>query len=1291
MFDGLSASIYTTDFVADDSTGGYTFSGSPSETNTADFSTAANGVTANLSTGPATVGFKTASPSDTLNCIGFPTLNCINTVMGSMAGGNSFVASPTNSQAFRDNGTVGGDTVDFSGMQETSSSTLLVINPTKLSSPGTPSPFTATFGSQTYTLISQNPNATDFTNFVGASSGNTNFLAGGSTGLSFTGLGGVGNTADFSNSLHGVTADMLHGKVTFATLAGSDTLHGAISTVMGSRFASNAFDGALTDTTFQAQNGSAGNSVSYAGLSPVQGGVMFGLPSETGVGAGMGLVQGISGSLTGDIDNLNFPAGQPLTVEGSPSPDTFQISTAPVTLQGGGGADTIDLSQVTPPAGGAGVTVNLNGNGPATPAISGPTLTAKGVSFTASSCGSGSQSPTDVCVSQVTGSTGNDTFIANTNSFASPSAVNFAGNGQNDTLMLSQITSALGLTATVDMPITSGTSPVTNPPAPTCNISALPAATGAVCSNPGATPAITFTGISTVYGTNKGGDHFFAGSGTESLNEGSATGTLDYSVVPLPQNDPTGITVDATQTGPTTFTGTVNSPLDFGVMDTFTGFATFIGTANNDNFTQADPGPPGGYSFKGGAGSNTIDLSNAVPAGSCATPPCLSILFSAPMATDGCTGTPNNDGTATFTVGVVDHFYCMGTVSSLTSEYQIQPGQSALIDGGGQGTLKLVQDMTGNGVTVTLPRGPSGTGTGTVTGDGYNFSFKGMSAVDGTPFNDVFYPGSGNVTLVGGGGNAWLDYANATSPADINLSNTAYTIPATAQANRGTNIAADTAIGGNGGVISISPTGTGISNVVDTAGSDDLVVLGSGSGRVIGGTKSAANDTFVPTGGNDIINGGSGTTNTIDLSQLTGSTTLDLWSSSRQLLGPEEGNLTLVPGTIETAIASQGGSTLEAGNGNNITLYGGLGNDTLVAGTGNNQTLNACEPTVPPTPPVCGGNDVLVAGIGSDNLIGGSVPVTFMPGSGSGAVDKVTSGVNGNTLSYANVPVPTPWKRPPLTGNLGALINVTSQPQQVPNGPLQGTALPADEATGGWGATVMLPNPSNIISTVVGSSAPDIMVTGSNNILSGGGGNDVFVVDGDGNSLTAANGSASRFVFVASGSNTIHGGGSSTVDFSRATSTLNVNLLATQPGQPGVANGGFGNSQQTLFGVLNAIGGQGTNTLMAGQSGATLTGGTGNNALEIAPTGKDTLIGGSGDNVFCAQAGCKGVTQALPGNTLVGGPGNNLYCAQNGGKDTITANPSAFSNTAFVDLSDVPFVTGITDPLDIITTPSPNC
>ena len=407
-------------------------------------------------------------------------------------------------------------------------------------------------------------------------------------------------------------------------------------------------------------------------------------------------------------------------------------------------------------------------------------------------------------------------------------------------------------------------------------------------------PAITFTGIPNLIGTSAGGDYFFAGSGTESMTEIGSPGTLDYSAVPVPPtraNNVQGIIADATDLSGTPG-GTVTSPATIGVTDTFTQIGTFNGTRDNDTFMQSGPGS---YNFNGGAGANTLDLSDA-PAGT-------AVSLTAPSA--GCTtGIKNNNGTATGS-DVTDNFTCMGSVISSSSEDQVLPrpdrhGQRRWRRHARPDRRRDRQRGDGEHAVGTG-------GLGTVTGDGYNFSFTGMSTVDGTPYNDLFIPGTASVIVNGDGGVDGVSFAGAPSAAVVNLSSSSYTVPSGALTDAGTTVPADTAMGGYGGTITLN----GISNVTGTATHNDIIVGGPGSGTLDGGS---GDDTFVPSGGNYFITGGTGT-NTLDLSLLPSYSTLNLGSPARSCSGTGTVSLTVAPGTIQKVIASPSGSTLQAGPG----------------------------------------------------------------------------------------------------------------------------------------------------------------------------------------------------------------------------------------------------------------------------------------------------------------------------------------------------------------------------------------
>ena len=1165
-FDGLATGNTTfVGTVSGKAPASYTFVGSGSG-NTANFSTSATGITADMVAGTVTFAGSTAADS----------ITGITSVVGSSAGQNTFLAG-AGSETFSAGGTA--NEINF-GAVPTSFSSPLTINVSGAAASGVSSYF-ATAGGSSYNFTGGGPG---FTIFVGSTSGNTRFIAPNQTGsYSFTG-NGPGNTADFSANTVGIVANLSgsycsadptqlactatatagyvpgQGGVYVGSGTPIDTVKG-IATLIGSPTGDNVFYGGLTGTAFQSS--SPANTLSYLGL---------GSPGVT-----VDLVNSrVSGS-TGSPDTFALGTGA-TTVEGSSGNDTFKLAPSGVALAGGGGHDTLDLGSLN------GVTVDLNAG---TVGGSGYTIT-----FAA-----GCATSSELCVTTIKGSPGNDTYTAGATALdtATP-ALAISDTGGSNTLVLSDI---IDQTATVVMPVN--------------------ATGGSVTGKTSNAKGITFTGITTVVGTSPSttptpgqGDHVYVGTGTQSFTESGTTAVLDFSN--LPAAAPAGVSISVVDSAGI-YNGTATSPAQIGANVTFTGFDSFVGTPGGDTFTQSGPAPAGGWFFAGRLGANTLDVSQG-PSGT-------AVSLNPPNSGDNCTaGITNNDGTVTLTSGgtLEVTFSCVGTVRSTSSLYMVAPGQAATINGGGSGTLELVGDTSGQGVTINL-------GTGTVTGGNYNFTFTGMNTVVGTPYSDTFIDGPGNITINGGGGSDAVSFAGAPAGAEVNLSTSPYTIP-TGFAGAGGALPAGTAEGGYGGTVTL----IGISNVIGTTSGNDLLIGGSsGVGTITGGN---GNDRIVLTGGFEYVSLGNGSS-TLDLSQLPVTTGFDLGQTGPQYLGGSAaGGLWLLGGNVTTVIASPSGSSLVGGTGTE-TLQGGTGNDTLVAGSGTQTLIGG------------GGTDVLVGGSGSDTLQGGSSPVTFQPGSGN---DILTSTTTGNTLSYRGAPQ-------------AVQVNLTGSLYSVPAGePFAGTVAGGQSASGGWGASVSLGNAG--IADVVGSGAADVFVIGSGSFVTGNGGNDLFVIQGGNNTLVAGQGTASTFLFDGAGSNVIDGGGRSTVDFSQAPAGVTVNL------QTGYATGGFGGSQK-LTGILNIVGSEFNDVLVAGGPGAVVVGLNGNDLLQAGPTGGDTLEtnstgSGSGNDTFCAMSNCAvSGTTAGGGNIMIGGSGNDTFFVANSKTDTIYGEGGF--NTAMVD------------------------
>ena len=580
-----------TTFVAG-SPGGSTFSAaSGTSNNSIDYSAAGSGVTVNLAATPGTVGPNVPTCAASPLPSSCDSISNLTTVTGSSKGANTFVAGSgaynltgngdrntfsggAGASSFSSNGNqnvfnvgTGPDTISDTGTGNaisfkavpTSSTTLLNVN---ISTTPVNGLFTdtASAGPVTYNFTT---GGSGFTSFTGANNGFTYFDASATGGYAFSGFGS-NNTVDFNTDPSGVVANTQTGTVCVSagacTTPNTDTI-ADITTIIGSASGANVFDGGLTGTTFK--SASPTNTVSYVGYTTS--GLCFNLTTDQ-------VTPGPACGVSSPADTFKFtaPSGT-ATVEGTPQTDTFQPGAAGVTVQGGGGNDALDLSQIPAPATGTtGATVDLDAGSVTLPGVAG-----SGATTFLPGCGA-SAPATDLCLTTVNGSKYNDSFTANADALSVFPALLIQGGTGSDALSLADIDSP----ATINLPITSGTPPAG---AKTCS-GVGPSATGVVCAtNPVAgAKNITFKNILTVTGTANGGDRFFAGSGTENLSENGTPGTLDYSQVPLPANSTTGITVEADASG----TGSVSSPTNIGVGGTFTNMGTFNGTAYGDTFSQ---------------------------------------------------------------------------------------------------------------------------------------------------------------------------------------------------------------------------------------------------------------------------------------------------------------------------------------------------------------------------------------------------------------------------------------------------------------------------------------------------------------------------------------------------------------------------------------------------------------------------------------------------------------------------------------------------------------------------------
>jgi Ca2+-binding RTX toxin-like protein len=429
---------------------------------------------------------------------------------------------------------------------------------------------------------------------------------------------------------------------------------------------------------------------------------------------------------------------------------------------------------------------------------------------------------------------------------------------------------------------------------------------------------------------------------------------------------------------------------------------------------------------------------------------------------------------------------------------------------------------------------------------------------------------------------------------------------------------------------------------------------------------------------------------TLDFSGLSTSVVFSLGDPTVQPL-PNGGSVQVISGNIKTVIGSSHGNRLYGGTGDGVTLmggagtdvlaagagrqkviagngtatlYGGVGSDTLVAGSGTDTLVAGNAGSGTQTLIGSSGSDTFVGGRGNDVFKGGTGAATFQPRQGN---VTITSPASNNTLDYTGDPVPIQ-------------ANLSMQSIEVPPGkPFAGTTLAARSVSGGFGVASPKVNILGAsITTLKGTPGNDLLMTGGkNDVVSGGGGADMFIVLNGNNMLSDSAGSRPTFLFDGPGSNTINGGGNGIVDFSEAPAAVFVNLGAQR------ATGGFGGAlPQILQGITTVYGTDRTfNDVLIG--GATLPNhqrqqsvlygqGVGRDVLQAGPGGDDKLFGGDGDTTFCSDPHCafphtttSGGASAATQNQMTGGLGRNFFFVRNNGYDRIVGSGSF--NVAQID------------------------
>ncbi len=542
---------------------------------------------------------------------------------------------------------------------------------------------------------------------------------------------------------------------------------------------------------------------------------------------------------------------------------------------------------------------------------------------------------------------------------------------------------------------------------------------------------------------------------------------------------------------------------------------------------------------------------------------------------DGAGNTRSNSG---------DSYVVFGRDFTATVTHQGTTGADSLAGGAGNDVMigGLGNDTLAGGSSADALRGAAGDDL--LRGGSGADTLEGGSGIDTASYVDSATAVSVNlVTNVNSGGDAQGDRLR-----DIeNLIGSAGndTLIGDSAANLIEGLAGNDSLDGGAGIDRLSyasaASGVTVSLAISTAqvtggaGSDTLGNFEQLQGSAFNDslTGSAADDTLEGGAGNDALDGGDGVDRVSYASAVSG-VTVSLALAGAQNTGGA--------GTDTLANFEQ----LE-GSAFNDSLTGSTANDTLIGGNGNDSLDGGA------------GIDALEGGAGVDLLsyasAAGAVSVNLASGATGGtAAGDTFSGIEwlrgsgfGDSLagSGANDTLDGGGGADTLAGGAGDDLYLVDTGSDLVNEAFgEGTDTISSSVTYTLRPNVenlTLSGSANINGT--GNELDNILVgNSSNNVLSGGAGNDTYVID-----------TSDTVIEIA-------GGG---IDTIRSAFTL------------GALAANVENLQLTGSGNLNGVGNTLANALTGNSGNNSLTGGDGNDTLDGA-TGTDTLDGGTGNDTY---------------------------------------------------------------------------
>ena len=292
---------------------------------------------------------------------------------------------------------------------------------------------------------------------------------------------------------------------------------------------------------------------------------------------------------------------------------------------------------------------------------------------------------------------------------------------------------------------------------------------------------------------------------------------------------------------------------------------------------------------------------------------------------------------------------------------------------------------------------------------------------------------------------------------------------------------------------------------------------------------------------------------------------------------------------------------------------------------------------------VSGGNDVLFGGAGNDEVRGQTGDDFIDGGSGN---DTLDGGVGYDVLSYG-------------TARAGIAINLLVVGSQNTIGAGLDSILGFEGLEGSRYDDTLRGN--NVSNEIDGGRGDDIVFSGAgSDVLFGGVGDDTLNTVSQADDLAVGGAGADLFETSGGGSMLVGGEGLDAVSFALVAAASTIDLAAGTAKQNAVA------TSDALFGIENAIGGGGGDSILGSNGANALEGGGGNDTIEgggeadtisggdqhdvlsggnasdelSGDSGRDTLNGEAGNDVLSGGAGADLLRGGDSDDTLTGGEGD---------------------------------------------------